>query len=141
MLAASTCALPTPTGESLAVVPVTALADGRPVVDASAIGGGSAIVVDHALVAVTPEDIGRRAVVAGLGTGARPAVLLGLVHEPNATSAPDRVELRASREIILRCGQAELRLTSDGTVRIRGANILSHAHGTQRIRGGNVQIN
>jgi hypothetical protein len=52
-----------------------------------------------------------------------------------------RVTFTAAREIVFRCGQASIHLTSSGKILIRGEYILSRAAGANRIKGGSVQIN
>jgi len=54
---------------------------------------------------------------------------------------PEKVEICASEQIVLKCGKATLRLQGDGSAVIRGEKVVSRASGTNRIRGGNVQIN
>ena len=52
-----------------------------------------------------------------------------------------RLELRAEREIVLRCGKASITLTRAGKVIIQGAYLSSRSSGVNRIKGGSVQIN
>lgn len=58
-----------------------------------------------------------------------------------ATVDGERLELRADREISLRCGKASITLTRAGKVLIRGTYLLSRSSGVNRIKGGSVQIN
>jgi hypothetical protein len=51
------------------------------------------------------------------------------------------LELRAEREIVLRCGKASITLTRAGKVIIQGAYLSSRSSGVNRIKGGSVQIN
>lgn len=53
----------------------------------------------------------------------------------------NRVEVAAKKEIVLRCGEASLTLTSAGKVLLRGTYILSRSSGVNSIKGGSVQIN
>ena len=73
----------------------------------------------------------------------KPMVIGPVVGLPDATdaAAPQRLELSASRELVLKCGSATLRLQADGTAVLRGVNVVTRAAATNRIRGGNVQIN
>jgi len=87
----------------------------------------------------------------------KPGIILGAVGPARAAAearaleaaSPGRpLELRsreivieAGDELILRCGQASIRITRDGKIVIRGEHILSRAKGTQRIKGGSVAIN
>jgi len=74
-----------------------------------------------------------------------------VVFEPptkDAPKAPIRalvdgraVELRAEREIVLRCGAASIRLTHEGKIVIRGKYVISHSSGVNRVRGGSVELN
>lgn len=52
-----------------------------------------------------------------------------------------RIVIDAEKEIVLRCGDASITLTSAGKVLIRGNYLLSRSAGANRIRGGSVQIN
>ena len=52
-----------------------------------------------------------------------------------------RLEFKADREIVFRCGKASITLTRAGKVLIRGAYVLSRSSGANRIKGGSVQIN
>jgi hypothetical protein len=54
---------------------------------------------------------------------------------------PERIELVAEREIVLRCGDASLTLTRSGKILLRGTYVLSRASGVNKIKGGSVQIN
>jgi len=54
---------------------------------------------------------------------------------------PDRLELVAEREIVLRCGEASLTLTRAGKIILRGTYLLSRSSGVNKIKGGSVQIN
>ena len=73
-----------------------------------------------------------------------PAIVLGLVRDrlpAQATVDGQQLELRAEREITLRCGKSSLTLTSDGRISLQGEAVLSRAQGVNRIIGGSVQIN
>jgi hypothetical protein len=56
-------------------------------------------------------------------------------------NVPERLELVAEREIVLRCGQASVTLTRAGKIILRGTYVLSRSSGVNRIAGGSVQIN
>jgi hypothetical protein len=58
-----------------------------------------------------------------------------------AAVVPERLELTASREIVLRCGDASITLTRAGKIILRGAYLLSRSSGVNKIKGGSVQIN
>lgn len=53
----------------------------------------------------------------------------------------ERVELRAEKEIVLKCGKSSITMTRAGKVIIRGAYISTRSSGANRIKGGSVQIN
>lgn len=57
------------------------------------------------------------------------------------SAMPETVEIVASKQVVLRCGTAAVRVLSDGSAVIRGDQVISRARKTNRIRGGNVQIN
>lgn len=52
-----------------------------------------------------------------------------------------RVILDAEEEIVLRCGEASITLTSAGKVLIKGNYLISRSSGANRIKGASVQIN
>jgi hypothetical protein len=53
----------------------------------------------------------------------------------------EKIELRAARQVVLRCGSASITLRRDGKIVLRGTDILSRSTGLNRIKGGAVQIN
>jgi len=121
--------------------------DGAPLLKME--GADKAPLVARSLVALTPSDIGRDAVVAFEGGDPESPVILGLIAAPAARAAEsvsveldgDRITLTAEREVVLRCGKASLTLTRAGKVLIRGDYVLSRSSGVNRIKGGSVQIN
>jgi hypothetical protein len=73
------------------------------------------------------------------------AVVTGLL-EPLPTN--DRVEadeeelvLNSSKGVVLRCGEASVRLTPDGRVVVRGKDVVSRAKRRNQISGGTVRLN
>ena len=52
-----------------------------------------------------------------------------------------RIIFDAQEEIVLRCGEASITLTSAGKVLIKGSYLISRSTGANRIKGGSVQIN
>jgi hypothetical protein len=52
-----------------------------------------------------------------------------------------RLTISATREIVLRCGEASVTLTREGRVEIRGTYVATHSKGVNRIKGASVQIN
>ncbi len=104
------------------------------------------------LVALTRADVGKPVILAFEGGDVAAPVIMGLIKplsvvaargEPDAQTVLDgeRLVLSAEREVVLRCGDASLTLTSDGKVLIRGHYVLSRASDVNRIKGGTVQIN
>jgi uncharacterized protein DUF6484 len=53
----------------------------------------------------------------------------------------ERYEIRAEREIMLRCGDSSITLTRAGKVIIKGNYILSRSSGYNKIKGAAVDIN
>ncbi|NQD93090.1 hypothetical protein HP532_10565 [Pseudomonas sp. CrR25] len=96
-----------------------------------------------------PADIGTPvALMFEGGDPASPLVIGRLLGPAAAPASPigaqlddQRLELRAEREIVLRCGKASITLTRAGKVIIQGAYLSSRSSGVNRIKGGSVQIN
>jgi hypothetical protein len=61
-------------------------------------------------------------------------------REANA-AIPERLELVAEKEIVLRVGDASITLTRAGKIILRGTYVLSRSSGVNKIKGGSVQIN
>jgi hypothetical protein len=116
-------------------------ADGRPLIR---LPGRSEPVIAACAGSLAVGDVERLVAVMFLdGNLARPVVMGPVVDMPagDAPSVPERLELAAGSELVLRCGPATLRLLADGTAVLRGVNVVTRAAATNRIRGGNVQIN
>jgi hypothetical protein len=86
------------------------------------------------------------------GDPARPLVMGRILHPEvalgaggnqrfRATIDDQRLELRAEREIVLRCGKASITLTRAGKILLRGAYLFSRSTGVNKIKGGSVQLN
>lgn len=77
----------------------------------------------------------------------RRPIIMGVMQPPPGHPSADveldgeRLVLSAEREIILRCGEAELVLRRNGRVVLRGAYVETRSKGVNRIKGGSVQIN
>ncbi len=52
-----------------------------------------------------------------------------------------RVVLEGRDEVVLRCGESSITLTSSGKILIRGRYLLSRSSGVNRIHGASVQVN
>ena len=68
------------------------------------------------------------------------------IGTPDATPRSARLDgetvvLEASKEIVLKCGEATITLTRAGKILIQGAYVSSRSSGVNRIRGGAVQLN
>jgi Domain of unknown function (DUF6484) len=53
----------------------------------------------------------------------------------------ERLVVSAKRQLVLRCGEASITLTSAGKVIIQGTYVSSRSSGVIRIKGGSVQLN
>ena len=49
--------------------------------------------------------------------------------------------LMATKQLVLRCGQASIVLQEDGTIEIRGSDVTSRASGQNAVRGASVSLN
>lgn len=64
------------------------------------------------------------------------------VHEPETLEVDrKRLVLDAVEEIVLRCGEASITLTSAGKVLIKGNYLVSRSSGANSIKGSSVRIN
>ncbi len=133
--------------DGIHLAPIMAMVDGQPLLDLSHLTGDASTVAVASMGSVTAADVGRQACVAFAGGDPGAPVMLGVLATTALGGASaagvvaDRLELRAARELVLRCGDAILRMTADGNVRLRATNIATHARATNRIRGGAVEIN
>ena len=111
-------------------------------------------------VALSASDAGRKvALLFEEGDPGRP-ILVGVIQDPldQLLAAPrvlgeetaaerelvldvERLLLNATRDIVLRCGEASITLKRDGKVLIRGTHVLSRSSGPNRVKGASVQIN
>jgi len=125
-------------------------ADGFPLVAYPARGVSQSVMAKH-VCPISPEDVGKEAVLGFEGGDLRRPIIFGLVQGP-IPAAPltplpqvsvdgERIEFTAKEEIVLRCGKASITLTRAGKVLIRGAYVSSRSSGVNRIKGGSVQIN
>ena len=96
----------------------------------------------RSLIALDDTAVGSQvALVFEQGDVTRP-VVIGRFQAPSSkTSLPERIQLAAGREVVLRTGKASITLHADGTVTLSGEYVISRAKGVNRIKGGSVQIN
>lgn len=52
-----------------------------------------------------------------------------------------RLQLEATQEVVLKCGQGSITLQANGRVVIKGTELVSRASGVNKIRGATVAIN
>lgn len=107
---------------------------------------GSAPRKAHSLVAYSDFAVDDQVVVAHVPGGEADIVILGRLFNPVAPPRDVRVNgrkvaIEANTELILRCGEATIRIAHDGLVAVRGDRVVTQARGVNRIRGGSVEIN
>lgn len=66
-----------------------------------------------------------------------PIIMGVILAQPRA----ETTTIEATKEVVIRCGESSLTLTSGGKVMLRGSYVLSRSTGVNRILGGSVQIN
>ncbi len=110
-------------------------------------------------VPVKPEDIERRIVLMFDEGNLRKPIIIGilrkdvqaatadkqdmhaLTNSPECEIDGEKVVFTAEKEIVLRCGEASITLTSAGKVLIQGNYVLSSASGINQVQGNAVKIN
>lgn len=108
------------------------------------------------VVCLDEKQVGRTLALAFEGGRVDAPIVLGVVHDPlsdlmevdaregesrEAVVDGERVVFDAQREIVLRCGEASIRLQRDGKILISGTHLLSRSKGPNRVKGASVQIN
>jgi hypothetical protein len=80
-------------------------------------------------------------------------VIVGCVHDAHTRALPalprqvevdadgERIVVSAKQQLVFRCGEASITLTSSGKVLIQGEYVSSRSLGLTRIRGGAIQLN
>jgi hypothetical protein len=74
-------------------------------------------------------------------------LILGRLYAPGEETGSAIVEengkttIRASRELLLRCGEATINMKSTGKITIRGKYVLSLSSGVNAVKGAVVEIN
>jgi hypothetical protein len=114
---------------------------------------GSAALPARATVDLYGRHIGRDAVLVFEKGDPRRPIIVGCLHETDATELPSlpghveveadgkRLVISAQDQIVLRCGKASITLAKEGKLIIQGAYVSSQSSGVLRIKGGSVQIN
>ena len=72
--------------------------------------------------------------------------LSGLLQQtgkrPSTTTVEDDVvRIKASKGLVIECGQGTIIITQDGKIQIKGTEVLSRARGMNKIKGAGVDIN
>lgn len=124
--------------------------DGQPRVDfpGNRHSGGIAA---HTGVPLSPAKIGHEVILAFADGDPEQPVILSLLLDTEANRVQPspldiqvdgvRLLVTAQREIVLRCGEASITLTSAGKVLIKGTYVLSRSAGYNKIKGAAVGIN
>ena len=124
---------------------VVAVDGGKISVDYPSNAGGTPVMA-RAMASVTAADAGREVALMFEESRADRPIVMGFMSSsapPAAVASADgkRLVFEASKEIVLRCGEASITLTRAGKIIIEGAYVLSRSTGVHRIQGGSVQIN
>ena len=110
-------------------------------------------IVAATTVVVEQADVGRLAVLAFEDGDCNSPIILGIVRTvPNAelpnqkkpvevSADGQSLTISATKEIVLRCGEASITLTRAGKVIIRGTYLLSRSSGPNRIKGASIHLN
>ena len=106
----------------------------------------------HSTTRFTSDDIGCQVALLFEGGDPQRPIVIGRIQHPEqilqagqkSTTADldgERLEFKAGKEIVLRCGKASITLTKAGKIILRGAYVLSRSSGVNKIKGGSVHIN
>ncbi len=106
----------------------------------------------HSTTIFKPDDIGCQVALLFEGGDLQRPIVIGRMQHPQDIVQPrqqtmsaelddERLEFKAGKEIVLRCGKASITLTKAGKIILRGAYVLSRSSGVNRIKGGSVHIN
>jgi len=106
----------------------------------------------HSTTIFKPDDIGCQVALLFEGGDLRRPIVIGRMQYPQDIVQPrqqtmsaelddERLEFKAGKEIVLRCGKASITLTKAGKIILRGAYVLSRSSGVNKIKGGSVHIN
>jgi hypothetical protein len=98
--------------------------------------------VGSTAVIVCEDHEARRPIIVGvLDQSASPKPRLPVAPETDHSTSADRLEFRAEREVVIRCGEASITLTRAGKVIIQGKYVVSRSSGSNKIKGASVEIN
>ncbi len=106
----------------------------------------------HSTTVFKADDIGCQVALLFEGGDPQRPIVIGRMQYPEHILQPrqqnisaelddERLEFKAGKEIVLRCGKASITLTKAGKIILRGAYVLSRSSGVNKIKGGSVQIN
>ena len=106
----------------------------------------------HSTTRFNSDDIGCQVALLFEGGDPQRPIVIGRIQHPQEIVQPqqqnisaeldnERLEFKAGKEIVLRCGKASITLTKAGKIILRGAYVLSRSSGVNKIKGGSVHIN
>lgn len=106
----------------------------------------------HSTACFKSDDVGCQVALLFEGGNPQRPIVIGRMQNPEDIVQPqqqnisaeldnERLEFKAKKEIVLRCGKASITLTKAGKIILRGAYVLSRSSGVNKIKGGSVQIN
>lgn len=102
----------------------------------------------RSLCELSPAAVGAEVALLFEGGDPRSPLIVGRIVEPARRGATpevlrdgERVEIRGTERVELRCGLASIILEKNGRIVIRGSEVTSQASGTNRVRGGSVHLN
>ena len=106
----------------------------------------------HSTTIFKSDDIGCQVALLFEGGDPQRPIVIGRMQHPQDILQPrqqnisaelddERLEFKANKEIVLRCGKSSITLTKAGKIILRGAYVVSRSSGVNKIKGGSVQIN
>ena len=106
----------------------------------------------HSTTIFKPDDIGCQVALLFEGGDPQRPIVIGRMQYPqdivqqrqqtmSAELDDERLEFKAGKEIVLRCGKSSITLTRAGKILIKGEYLSSHSTGVNRIKGGSIQLN